>query len=103
VIEVSDEAIAKILTALAANNGKVPRIIVRKGGCAGTMLALVLEPARETDERITSNGIAFAVSHEAREYVADIYIHVKYGLGSEIIIRNNAAAVTCNCGKSFRT
>jgi iron-sulfur cluster assembly accessory protein len=102
-IEISYEAASQIRAALSKNGeGKVPRIVLKNGGCAGTMLVLVLENARETDSFEKSGDLIFAISNEAWQYVDDVSIYVKHGLGSEIVIKNNAVA-TCTCGKSFRT
>jgi Fe-S cluster assembly iron-binding protein IscA len=65
------------------------------------MLVLNLEKLYETDELIEINGINFAISNEAQQFANDISIYVKNGLGTEIVVKNNAKQ-TCKCGKSFK-
>ena len=100
-MKISNEAEAKIKSVIQNNPNKLPKIILKKGGCAGTMLALTLCVPSESDEIVESNGIKFVVSEDAMKFIDDISIEVKIGLGKELIIRNNKAQ-TCKCGKSFR-
>lgn len=100
-IQVTEEARLKIQEVLRANPGKVAKIVLTKGGCAGTMLALALGDPDEAGETIEAEGIKFLISSEAKDYASDISIEMKNSLGSEIIIRNLKATI-CRCGKSFR-
>ena len=100
-ISISKEAEQLIIAALKNNQGKFPRIVLKKGGCAGHMLCLVLEERQPDDTQVDVNGISFIVSRETLEYVGDISIELKNSLGNEIIIRN-LQKQTCKCGKSFR-
>lgn len=100
-MKITPEAEIKIKSVIQNNPGKFPRIILKKGGCAGTILALVLENSDESDEIIESNGIKFAVSKDAKKFIEDISIELKTGIGEGIVLRNTNAQ-TCRCGKSFR-
>ena len=100
-MEISNEAEVKIRAAIQKDVSKFPRIVLKKGGCAGHMLVLLLELPADSDEFIESHGIKFAVAHDALEYVNDISIELRKGLGEEVLLRNiNAPA--CRCGKSFK-
>ncbi len=91
-----------IIKGLSNSTGKVARIDLKRGGCLGTMLILNMGVLNEDDTVITTEGINFAVSKEARPYVDDIEIVLKSDLGNELIIKNNRAP-KCNCGKSFKS
>jgi Fe-S cluster assembly iron-binding protein IscA len=100
-IEISKEAELKIKNSMSIASGKVPRISLKQGGCAGNMLILLLEVPSNTDIFKESSGIKFTISKEAEQFVDDIYIYVTNSLGSEILIKNREAK-TCRCGKSFK-
>lgn len=100
-IKISKGAELKINDVLKNNPDKIARIILKKGGCAGNILALVLDIENPNDEFVEVNNLKFAISKEAKNYINDISIEVKNSLGTEIIIRN-LSATTCKCGKSFK-
>jgi len=102
-INITKEAADKIKVALANNPDLLARITIRKGGCAGTILALDLGKKEESDCIVESSGIPFSVSKETIPFLDDISIYIQNSLGSEIIIKNNSAKKTCKCGKSFCT
>lgn len=100
-MNISKEAEIKIKAILEKTPGKMPRLILKKGGCAGNMLVLVLETPSASDKFIEHNGIKFAIENEAAKFTGSIAIELKLGLCEEIIVKNNDAQ-TCRCGKSFR-
>ncbi len=100
-MKISEEAGLKIKSILQSNSGKFPRIVLKKGGCAGSMLILVLEEPKDSDELVEVNDIKFAISEDSLKFINDVSIELKCGLGAEIIIKNNNAT-TCKCGKSFK-
>ena len=100
-IKISEEAKNLITSALEKNPGKVARLALKKGGCAGTMLSLELTDSISDDKVVEVEGISVSVDSNAVDYIEDISIELKSMLGSDIIVRNLKAA-TCRCGKSFR-
>ena len=97
----SRQAEATIKKALEQNSGKIPRLVLKRGGCAGNMLVLLLEEPCSSDRIIECNGIKFAIEKNAIPFVENISIELKPGLSEEIVVRNNDAQ-TCRCGKSFK-
>lgn len=100
-MKISTEAEVKIKSVIQNKSVEFPRIVLRKGGCAGNILTLLLEEPVSTDEIIEQDGIKFAVSKDAYPFIQDISIELKKDLGEEIILRNEKAK-TCRCRKSFR-
>ena len=100
-MEISAKAEEQIKKALEQNSGKMPRLVLRKGGCAGNMLVLLLEKPHSSDKIIAHNGIDFAIEKDAIQFAENISIEIKPGLCEEIVVRNNNAQ-TCRCGKSFK-
>ena len=100
-INITENALDKVKLVLGSNTGKFPRIVIKKGGCAGTMLVLTLDFMHDNDIIIESNGVKFAVAEEAKCYIEDITIYTKSTLGTSIMIKNNIRQ-SCRCGKSFK-
>ena len=100
-MRISTEAELKIKSVIEKSNSKMPRLVLKKGGCYGTMIELSLDEPADTDSIIEENGIKFAVSSDVKQYVNSLVIEVKKGLCEEIIIRNTQQQ-SCRCGKSFR-
>lgn len=101
-INITEDALNKIKSALNNNTNKTPRIILKKGGCAGTMLLLTLDYIHDSDTIIESNNIKFAIETYAKPHIENITIYTNNSiLGSTIMIKNNLRP-SCRCGKSFR-
>lgn len=101
-ITITEDALNKIKISLNNNANKTPRIILKKGGCAGTMLVLTLDYIHDNDTIIESNNIKFAIETSAKPYIDDITIYTNNSiLGANIMIKNNLRP-SCRCGKSFR-
>ena len=100
-MKVSAEAEVKIRRALRDNPGKLPRLVLRKGGCAGNILVLLLETPDASDSFVDINGIRFALAKNAVSFVDNVLIELKPGLCEEIAVKV-ADLSTCKCGKSFR-
>jgi iron-sulfur cluster assembly accessory protein len=100
-ISISKEAEAYIKSIISRNPGKTPKIILKKGGCAGQMLLLILDTLHEDDDFVEVKGLKIAVTYDAKPFVGNVEICLKNNLCSEVIIRNNEAN-TCRCGKSFK-
>lgn len=100
-MKVSPAAAVKIRSVLQGASNKSPRLVLRKGGCAGNMLVLLLEPPAADDEMITCEDIEFAVVKDCLAFCDDIVVDLKSDLGGEIIVRRERAQ-TCKCGKSFK-
>lgn len=100
-INITNDALLKIKSVLHSNTNKFPRIILKKGGCAGNMLVLTLDYIHDTDIIIESNNIKFAIDTLAKPHVSDITIYTNSILGVNILIKNNKSP-SCRCGKSFK-
>lgn len=100
-VKISKEAELKIKEVLKYNPNKIAKIILKKGGCAGNILSLVLDNENPTEDFVEINDLKLAISKDAKNYINDISIEIKNSLGIEIIIRN-LNATTCKCGKSFK-
>lgn len=100
-MEISEKVERKIKKALERNSGKLPRLVLKKGGCAGNMLVLLLEEPGANDKIVEHNGINFAIEKNAVPFADNVSIELKAGLCEEIVVRNNNAQ-TCICGKSFK-
>ena len=73
-MKVSPAAAVKIRSVLQGASNKSPRVVLRKGGCAGNMLVLLLEPPATDDEMITCEGIEFAVVKDCLAFCDDIVV-----------------------------
>ncbi len=100
-MEISAEVEEKIKKALEQHSGKMPRLVFKKGGCAGNMLVLLLEEPYTSDKIVEHNGMKFAIEKNAIPFADNVSIELKSGLCEEIVVRNNNAQ-TCKCGKSFK-
>ncbi|MBR1944211.1 MAG: iron-sulfur cluster assembly accessory protein [Alphaproteobacteria bacterium] len=100
-INITDDALNKIKSVLNNNPDKFPRIVLKKGGCAGNMLVLTLDYIHDNDTMVESNHIKFAVDTLAKPHINDITIYTNSILGTNILIKNNKSP-SCRCGKSFR-
>ena len=100
-INITEEALIKIKSVLNSNPNKIPRIVLKKGGCAGSMLVLILDDINNTDTIVESNNIKFYIEESAKPYTEDITIYTNSILGTNIMIKNNIRP-SCRCGKSFR-
>ena len=100
-ITITNDALNKIKMVLSSNVNKVPRIVLKAGGCAGHMLILTLDQQQANDLLVESNGIVFAIASNAEKYVDSITIYLKDNLGTNIAVKQNNRP-TCRCGKSFR-
>ena len=99
-INLSNEARDKIKNVLADKPGMLPRIALKKSGCAGTMLVLAVGSKEADDSIVEASGISFAISKGALCFAKDISIY-ESGLGGEVVVKNNLAVKKCKCGKSF--
>ena len=100
-MKISDGALSKIKNILELSPEKLPRIVLKKGGCAGNLLVLVLEKPEEMDKLIIHDGVTFAIEDNVKQFVNKIEIELKSDLGDEIVVRV-ADMQTCRCGKSFK-
>ncbi|MBQ9335433.1 MAG: hypothetical protein IJS10_02730 [Alphaproteobacteria bacterium] len=100
-MKISQTAAAKIKATLQNNPEKLPRIVLKKGGCAGNTLVLLLATPEKNDTFLEIDCIRFAIAEDAMQFIDDIFIDLKTGLTEEITVQRTNAH-TCRCGKSFR-
>jgi iron-sulfur cluster assembly accessory protein len=94
---------AKIETILKEKKDTFLRIIVEKGGCAGTRFAACLSSKTEDDIEINcgDDGFILLTNKESLPFLEDITVSLGNDLSEDIIVRNNLAKRVCRCGQSF--
>lgn len=85
--------------------GKVLRLFVEGGGCAGFQYGFTFDDKREDDAVSQHNGIELAVDPGSAMYLMGAtvdYVESLEGAGFKID-NPNAGGGSCGCGKSFAT
>ena len=78
------------------------RVFVESGGCSGFQYGMSFDVAKDSDERLESEGVDFLMDPTSRAYMEGSVIDFDDGLqGKGFEIRNPNAQSTCGCGKSF--
>jgi iron-sulfur cluster assembly accessory protein len=104
-IELTDDAVAAVRTAIQRAQGPVEgiRIMVEAGGCAGLkyMMGLVSEAAPD-DIVVEFSDIKVFIDAESGPHMAGTKVDFVFGLEkSGFSFENPNAAAKCSCGKSF--
>ncbi len=105
-ITLTDIAARKVLEIRAAEGveaGKILRVCVRGGGCAGFSYDLHFDdPKPEIDLRFTIKGVELAVDQMSLMYLRGTEIDFLDGLnGTGFRFNNPNVTSTCGCGSSF--
>ncbi|WP_147820100.1 IscA/HesB family protein [Salidesulfovibrio onnuriiensis] len=74
-IEVTKEAIGKLEEHFEGQDRQPIRVYVAQGGCAGPMLGLALDSAKDGDKSFDIDGFTFIAEEGLFEYTGDINIH----------------------------
>jgi iron-sulfur cluster assembly accessory protein len=87
-----------------ANQGKLLRVYVERGGCSGMKYGLVFDEPRPEDLRVESFGVAVLVDPFSAQYVAGAKVDFVDSLNNGgFKISNPKARQSCGCGISFET
>lgn len=104
-LQLTDQAVAKVKQLLAAENkqGHGLRVAVQGGGCSGFQYGLTWEnEQRDNDTLLEFDGLKVYVDAMSALYVQNVKIDYVDGLqGSGFKIENPDATGTCGCGSSF--
>ncbi len=104
-LQLTDQAVAKVKQLLAAENkeGYGLRVAVQGGGCSGFQYGLTWENEQhDNDTLLEFDGLKVYVDAMSALYVEDVKIDYVDGLqGSGFKIENPNATGTCGCGSSF--
>lgn len=104
-INITESAVIKITDIIAEeNNPKVKlRTFVQGGGCSGFSYGFTLdEQQNEDDFMIEKSGIIILIDAMSMQYLQGAKIDYQDDLhGSQFVISNPNAQVTCGCGSSF--
>lgn len=85
-----------------ADAAKRLRVFVESGGCSGFQYGMSFDAAKDGDQTLESEGVAFLVDPTSFTYLDGSVIDFDDGLhGKGFEIRNPNAQSTCGCGKSF--
>lgn len=101
----TDAAAAKVgeLIAEEDNSDLMLRVFVSGGGCSGFQYGFTFDERREEgDTAIENTGVVLLVDPMSVQYLMGAEIDYKEDpQGSQFIIRNPNAVITCGCGSSF--
>ena len=104
-ITIKKEAISKIKNLLIeeGNPHLNLRIFVQGGGCSGFQYGFAFDEIKHSDDIfIKKNGIKLLVDNISFQYIIGSEIDYKENImGSQFVIRNPNAKITCGCGSSF--
>jgi iron-sulfur cluster assembly accessory protein len=102
----TDKALARVKTILQKpeNKGKVLRIFVIGGGCAGLNYSMALGFTKTADYVLESEGYKVVVDPKSMEFLKGMQIDYYETVQSSGFKFNNPNAIaSCGCGLSFKT
>lgn len=105
-ITITEQATLKMMHVLSVRYDMVPMLTLKKGGCAGNILAIELKNSTDVTEYANVDiGLQskLYVDTNAQElvYTNELIIDIKDGIEKQLIVRNLSASNKCKCGKSF--
>jgi|SRR5437667_3619192 len=104
-VSLTESAAGQIKTLFANEKGsvgKVLRVFVEKGGCAGMQYGMVFDEKRHDDIPAECLGIPIVVDPFSADYLRGVVIDFKDELnGGGFKIWNPNARQSCGCGNSF--
>ena len=96
--------IREILDETPESKGKVLRLKVEGGGCAGFQYGLSFDEKQEGDAVTSQDGLEVVVDPMSATYLQGVHIDYVESLeGAGFKIENPNATSGCGCGKSFST
>ncbi|MFO1501434.1 MAG: iron-sulfur cluster assembly accessory protein [Verrucomicrobiota bacterium] len=105
VVTLTENAASQVRSMLAedpANQGKLLRVYVEKGGCSGMQYGLVFDEERPDDIKAEFHGVAVLVDAFSAQYLAGSKVDFVDSLtGGGFKVWNPKARQSCGCGKSF--
>jgi len=103
--EVAQNRIREIISETPDAQGKVLRLFVEGGGCAGFQYGFSFDDRKEDDTVISQPGFELAIDAASAMYLMGVSIdYVESLQGAGFKIENpNATGGSCGCGKSFAT
>ena len=105
-LTLTDKALARVKTILQKpeNSGKVLRIFVIGGGCAGLNYSMALGFAKTDDYVLESEGYKIVVDPKSMEFLKGMQVDYYESVQSSGFKFNNPNAIaSCGCGLSFKT
>lgn len=101
----TDNAARKTSTLIAeeGNDNLKLRVYILGGGCSGFQYGFTFdEQVNEDDTLVENSGVTVLVDSMSIQYLNGAEIDYKEDLsGSQFVIRNPNASITCGCGSSF--
>lgn len=95
---------AKAILQKPENVGKVLRVFVIGGGCAGLNYSMALGFAKPDDYVMESGGYKIVVDPKSMGYLSGMQVDYYESIQSSGFKFNNPNAIaTCGCGLSFKT
>jgi iron-sulfur cluster assembly accessory protein len=101
--DVAQNRIREILAETPDAQGKVLRLFVEGGGCAGFQYGFAFDDKRDDDTMIPQPGFELAIDPGSAMYLMGVsidYVESLQGAGFKID-NPNATGGSCGCGKSF--
>ena len=104
-IQLTDNAVAKVKTLLAADDkqGYALRVAVQGGGCSGFQYGLTFEnEQKDTDTVCEFDGLKVFIDPASQPFLKDVTVdYVESLQGSGFKIENPNSQGSCGCGHSF--
>jgi len=105
VLTLTESAANQVRALLAsdpANQGKVLRVYVERGGCSGLQYGLVFDEERPDDVRAEFHGVPILVDAFSANYLRGSQVdYVDSLTGGGFKVHNPNARQSCGCGNSF--
>jgi iron-sulfur cluster assembly accessory protein len=104
-ITLTDAAVSRIkglIQEMPDAQGKVLRLYVEGGGCAGFQYGFAFDDKKDSDSLMAQDGIEVAIDPMSANYLQGTRIDYVESLeGAGFKIENPNATGGCGCGKSF--
>jgi len=95
---------AKVILQKPENTGKVLRVFVIGGGCAGLNYSMAMGFAKPDDYVMESDGYKIVVDPKSMQFLNGMQVDYYESIQSSGFKFNNPNAIaTCGCGLSFKT
>jgi len=105
-INVTDKAAAHLKGISDSNEGKIPVLGLKGGGCAGFSYVWLLKEENELDKKadhviIMDNGYKMAVDSSSIMFLVGTTLELKHDImGTMLEVVNPSAKSSCGCGES---